>query len=62
MDKYDIPREYATFYANKILYTILDQLPEVAPQKYDRYFQSEWRAEQEKTLCEIKQKIDKRLE
>lgn len=59
MDKYDIPREYAIFYANKILYTILDQLPEVAPQKYDRYFQSEWRAEQEKTLCEIKQKIDK---
>lgn len=59
MDRYDIPREYATFYANKILYTILNQLPEVAPQKYDRYFQSEWREEQEKTLCEIKQKIDK---
>lgn len=59
MDHYDIPREYATFYANNILYTILSQLPEVAPQKYDRYFQSEWREEQEKTLCEIKQKIDK---
>ena len=59
MDKYEIPREYATFYANSILYTILNQLPEVAPQKYDRYFQSEWREEQEKTLLEIKQKIDK---
>lgn len=59
MDKYEIPREYATLYANSILYTILNQLPEVAPQKYDRYFQSEWREEQEKTLLEIKQKIDK---
>jgi len=36
MDRYDIPRKYATFYANNILYTILNQLPEVAPQKYDR--------------------------
>ena len=59
MNKYEIPREYATFYANSILYTILNQLPEVAPQKYDRYFQSEWREEQEKTLLEIKHKIDK---
>ncbi len=59
MDKYEIPREYAIFYANSILYTILNQLPEVAPQKYDRYFQSEWRKEQEKTLSEIKQKIEK---
>ena len=59
MDRYDIPREYTVLYANKILFTILNQLPEVAPKKYDRYFQSEWREEQEKTLNEIKQKIDK---
>lgn len=59
MDKYDIPREDAMYYANRILYIILCQLPEIAPDKYDRYFQSEWREEQEKTLSEIKQKIDK---
>ena len=59
MDRYDIPREYATFYANSILFTILDQLPEVAPQQYDRYFQSEWKEEQEQVLNEIKQKIER---
>ena len=59
MDSYDIPRDYAILYANRILYTILKQLPEVAPQQYDRYFQSEWREEQEKTLLEIKQNIEK---
>lgn len=58
MGKYEIPREYAMLYANSILYNILGQLPEVAPQKFDRYFQSEWREEQEKTLSEIKQKIE----
>jgi hypothetical protein len=59
MGSYDIPRDYAIFYANRILFAILNQLPEVAPQQYDRYFQSEWREEQEKTLGEIKQKIEK---
>ena len=59
MEDYDIPRERAMFYANGILFAILNQLPEVAPQKYDRYFQSEWREEQKQTLNEIKQKIEK---
>ena len=58
MDRYDVSREQKTYYANSILYVILEQLPEVAPQQYDRYFQSEWREEQEKALLEIKQKIE----
>lgn len=57
MNRYEIPREYAILYANRFLLVILNQLPEVAPQKYDRYFQSEWREEQEATLNEIKTKI-----
>lgn len=58
MDRYDVSREQKTYYANSILYVILEQLPEVARQQYDRYFQSEWREEQEKALLEIKQKIE----
>ena len=50
MNKYDIPREQAILYANEFLFAVLGQLPEVAPKQYDRYFQSEWREEQEKTL------------
>lgn len=59
MSQYEIPHEIAYSYANGILYTILGQLPEIAPQKYDRYFQSEWREEQSQTLAEISEKIDK---
>lgn len=50
MNKYDIPREQAILYANEFLFAVLGQLPKVAPKQYDRYFQSEWREEQEKTL------------
>ena len=39
MDKYDIPREDAMYYANRNLNIILCRLPEIAPEKYDRYFQ-----------------------
>lgn len=59
MASYEIPHEEACMYANRVLYTILGQLPEVAPQKYDRFFQSEWREEQKKTLDEIAKKIEK---
>lgn len=58
MNKYDIPREQAILYANEFLFAVLGQLPEVAPKQYDRYFQSEWREEQEKTLNDIKQRIE----
>lgn len=45
-----LAREQAILYANEFLFAVLGQLPEVAPKQYDRYFQSEWREEQEKTL------------
>lgn len=59
MNKYEIPHDQAYLYANNILYTILGELPEVAPQQYDRHFQGEWREEQKKALATILQKIDK---
>lgn len=59
MKQYDIPRDHAYYYANNILYAIIRQLPEIAPEKYDQYFQSEWKKEQEETLQNILQKIEK---
>lgn len=59
MDKYDIPHDEAVAYATKLMFMILEQLPEVAPQKYDRLFQQEWKDEQDKALKALSSKIDK---
>lgn len=59
MAKYEIPHETAYSYAHGILYTILGQIQEIAPEKYDRYFQEEWRKEQAKVLEEISAKIER---
>lgn len=59
MAKYEIPHETAYSYAHGILYTILDQIQEITPEKYDRYFQEEWRKEQAEALEEISAKIDR---
>lgn len=59
MDGYDIPHEIAKSYANGFLYTILEQLKEVEPQKYDHYFQQDWRDEQNAFLETISEKIDR---
>ena len=58
MDKYEIPHSVAESYANGMLYTILEQLREVAPEKYDHYFQQDWREEQSALLETISKKID----
>ena len=47
MSEYEIPHEVACLYANRILGAVLHELPQVVPDKYDRYFQSEWRIEQQ---------------
>lgn len=58
MDQYGIPHSVAESYANGMLYTILEQLREVAPEKYDHYFQQDWREEQSALLETISKKID----
>lgn len=59
MKKYEIPHGIAMAYANAILIAILDQLPEVAPEKYDRVFQAEWKKEQEESFRELADDIEK---
>ena len=62
MEDYEIPHETAIYYANAILYVILEQLPAIAPEKYDRYFQQEWREEQKASSEKILSKINKMAE
>lgn len=59
MKEYEIPHEYALSYANAILFAIMGQLPEVAPDKYDRVYQAKWKEEQEKSFKELEEKIDR---
>lgn len=59
MKEYEIPHGIALSYANAILLAIMDQLPEVAPDKYDRAYQAEWKAEQEESFKELAEKIEK---
>lgn len=59
MDGYDIPHDIAKSYANGFLYTILEQLREIEPQKYEHYFQQDWRDEQNAFLATISEKIDR---
>ena len=59
MNDYEIPHEVSVFYTKGILKLISEQLSEIAPEKYDRYFQKDWRDEQKRELESISQKIDK---
>lgn len=45
-DQYDVPHEKAHSYACGIMYTILDELRNVAPDQYDRAFLQDLRSEQ----------------
>ena len=47
MSAYEIPHEEAYLYADRILNAVLYELVEAAPEKYDRYFQSDWRRTKE---------------
>lgn len=59
MSAYEIPHEEAYLYATRMLSTVLYELPQVAPDKYDRYYQSEWREEQQQEAQEIISKLEK---
>lgn len=59
MSEYEIPHEEERLYANRILGAVLYELPQVAPDKYDRYYQSEWREEQQQEAQEIISKLEK---
>lgn len=59
MKEYEIPHEIAKSYATAILFAIIGQLPEVAPDKYDRAYQAEWKAEQEESFKQLAEKIER---
>ena len=59
MSAYEIPHEEACLYANRMLGAVLYELPQVAPDQYDRYYQSEWRDEQQQEAQEIISKLEK---
>lgn len=59
MRKYDIPYETAELYTMKIIYEVLEQLKTVQPEKYEQYFLSDWRDEQEKSFLELQNRINK---
>ncbi len=59
MKEYEIPHGMALSYANAILFAIMEQLPVVAPDKYDRAYQAEWKAEQEESFKELAEKFER---
>ena len=59
MKEYEIPHSIALSYANAILFAIMGQLPVVAPDKYDRVYQAEWKAEQEESFKELAEKFER---
>ncbi len=59
MKEYEIPRDVAYSYSYRILSVILNEIQLIAPEKYDRQFQFEWRKEEQKTLLELKERIEK---
>ncbi len=59
MSEYEVPHDIALSYAHTILYTIIGQLPVVAPEKYDRVYLAEWKADQEKGYKQIVEKIER---
>ena len=59
MARYEIPHEQAESYSLRILYVILEQVKVIEPDKYERYFQQEWKDEQQASLEELHVKLDK---
>lgn len=43
MSKYDIPHDRAIVYSQNLLVIILENIRDCYPEKYDRFFQSDWR-------------------
>lgn len=59
MSKYEIPYEFAESYTMKIIYAVLEQLRNINPEKYERYFLQEWKDEQDRSFAELQNRIDK---
>ncbi len=59
MAKYEIPYETAESYTMRIIDTVLEQLKTINPEKYEHFFLQEWKDEQEKSFCELQNRIDK---
>lgn len=57
--KYDIPNDIALSYTIGLTDTILSQIEIAAPEKYDRYFQKDWREENKTYLTSLSSKIEK---
>ncbi len=58
MEKYGISQDYAEAYSEKMLYVILEQIKDIEPEKYDQYFQKEWKEEEEKHWSELDTKLN----
>ena len=59
MREYEIPYEVAEGYTMRIIYAVLEQLRSINPDKYEHFFLQEWRDEQDKSLQELQNRIDK---
>lgn len=59
MIKYEIPYEIADSYTVRLIYAVLDEIKTIKPQIYDRYFQQNWRWEQDQAFSELQCRIDK---
>ena len=57
-EKLEIPYEVADFYATKILYAIAESIKHIKPAEYDRFFNKEWKEEQDKALAEIVDRLN----
>lgn len=55
---HNIPEDYVQYYAVEIATTIIGEIQEIAPEKYDRYFLDDWRKENEEYLENLSAKID----
>ena len=53
MGRYGIPYEIAEDYGTRLMYEILEQVKEIAPDKYGCYFLQDWREEQRQCLLEL---------
>lgn len=56
--RYNIPADYAQYCAVVIANTIIGEIGEIAPKKYERYFLGDWRKENKEYLDNLSAKIE----
>lgn len=62
MATYEIPHEYAEVYVKRLVNMILEEIKKKNPEIYDRYYQQDWRNEENKRLVSIEQMLKKLTE